>query len=235
MLRVSIHAGLLKERNPQNQIGAVDIAYHKRAALADYVVAMQLNGRGELEPSYVRDYPRWAGSVWDLVARAISAVLYAEHGGVAPPVPRIDKRCAYATKMCAAVQAMKEDGRGTEIATAELLQPGRARGSYVASFNEDIMGPRKGEFDYGCKILNPADLLLRAICHAHWGNELLGRRPALILPATMKVDGVEVFDLQALAEPARTGFTRHRANSVPLAKPEQMPKSQDYTNFLMQG
>lgn len=150
-------------------------------------------------------------------------------------MPRIDKRCAYATKMCAAVQAMKDDGRGTEIATVELLQPGRARGSYVATFHEDILGPRKGEFDYGCKILNPADLLLRAICHALWGNELLGRRPGLILPATMTVDGTDVFDLQALAEPARTGFTRHRANNVPLAKPEQMPKAQDYANFLMRG
>lgn len=235
MLRVSIHAGLLKERNPQNQVGAVDIAYHKRAALADYVVAMQLNGRGELEPGFVRNYPRWAGSIWDLVARAIAAVLYADQNGVAPPVPRIDKRCAYSTKMCAVVQAMAEDGRGSEIGTVELLQPGRARGSYVATFQEDILGPRTAEFDYGCKILNPADLLLRAICYAHWGMDILGTRPGLILPATMKVDGTEVFDLQALDEPARTGFSRHRANSIPLAKPEPMPKAQDYANFLMRG
>lgn len=233
MLRVSIHAGLLNERSPQNQIGAIDIAYHKRSAMADYLVAMQLNGRGELEPGFVRDYPRWAGSVWDLVARSIAAVLYADHGGVAPPVPHIDRRCAYATKMCAVVQSMKSDGRGSEIGTVELLQPGRKRGSYVASFEEDVMGRRKATFDYGCKVLNPSDLLLRAICYAFWGTEVLGTRPALVIPLSMKVGGEEVFDIQSLAEPARTGFTRHRANRIPLAKPEPMAQVADYISFLM--
>ncbi len=137
MLRLSIHAGLLKERCPQNQIAALDIAYQKRAALADYLVSLQLSGRGELEPAIVSNYPRWSGSVWDLVARAITAVLY--RSDVAPPVPRVDKRCAYATKMCAVVQRVTTSDAGAEIARVELLQPGRVRGEYHAVFSEDII------------------------------------------------------------------------------------------------
>ena len=63
MLRVSIHAGLLRDRCPQNQLAALDIAYQKRAALADYLVSLQVSGRGELEPAIVSSYPRWAASV----------------------------------------------------------------------------------------------------------------------------------------------------------------------------
>ncbi len=233
MLKVSIHAGLLAERTPQNQIGVVDIAYQKRAALADYVVAMQLSGRGELAPDALANYPRWAGSLWDLTARAITRVLY--HSDEAPPVERIDRRCAYATKLCAVIQKLTADERGMQLATAEILQPGMARGSYEASFQEDLLGSRKASFEYGCKVLNPADLLLRAICHALWGRDTLGPRPSLILPPSIRIDGEERFDIQALAEPARTGFTRHRAMMAPLAKPEQMPKAQDYVDFLLKA
>ena len=233
MLRVSIHAGLLRDRCPQNQLAALDIAYQKRAALADYLVSLQVSGRGELEPAIVSSYPRWAASVWDLAARAITAVLY--RSDEPPPVPRVDKRCAYATKMCAVVQRVTVEDLGAEIGRVEILQPGRVRGEYLAAFSEDIMGERTAEFAYGCKVLNPADLLLRAICYAWWGTDVLGPRPALILPPSMKIDGEERFDLQSLSEPARTGFIRHRANQVPLAKPEPMPKAQDYVDFILRG
>lgn len=233
MLRVSIHAGLLQDRCAQNQIAALDIAYQKRAALSDYLVSLQLTGRGELEPAIVSSYPRWAASVWDLAARAVTAVLY--RSDEPPPVPRVDKRCAYATKMCAVVQRVTVDDLGAEIGRVEILQPGRVRGEYHATFSEDIMGGRTAEFDYGCKVLNPADLLLRAISYAWWGTDVLGPRPALILPPSIKIEGEERFDLQSLREPARTGFIRHRANRVPLAKPEQMPLAQDYVDFILKG
>ena len=231
MLKVSIPAGLLAERKPQNQIGVVDIGYRKRAGLADYLVAMQLSGHGELAPDAVVSYPRWAGSLWDLAARAITRVLY--HSDEAPPVERIDRRCAYATKMCAVIQKLTADERGMQLAAAEILQPGNSRGSYEATFQEDLLGSRKTAFEYGCKVLDPAELLLRAICHALWGKDTLGPRPSLILPPSMRIDGVERFDIQALAEPARTGFQRHRAQVAPLATPEPMPKAQDYVDFLL--
>jgi hypothetical protein len=109
------------------------------------------------------------------------------------------------------------------------------RGQYQAAFEEDILGTRTAEFEYGCKVLNPAELVLRAICYAYFGSDVLGKRPRLILPTTTVIDGKEVFDIEGLDEPARTGFIRHRANLLPLAKPEPMPLAQDYVNFLMRG
>jgi hypothetical protein len=95
MLRLSINAGRLSERNDANQLAVLDIAYQKRAALADYIVALTLRQQGELEPAVVANYPRWSGSLWDLVARALTRVLY--KSDVLPPVSRVDRRCAYAT------------------------------------------------------------------------------------------------------------------------------------------
>jgi hypothetical protein len=233
MLKVSIHAGKLSDRCIQNQIAVLDIAYEKRAAMSDYVVALQLNQQGETEPGRVKDYPRWAGSLWDLVARALTRALYKDDK--APPTPRVDRRCAYATKMCAVIQHVGVDERGTQLANVEILQQGTTRGEYTADFTEDILGERSAKFEYGCKVLNPADLLLRAICHALWGRDVLGPRPALILPPSMLIDGKDRFDIQALAEPARTGFIRHRAMCLPLAQPEPLPLAQDYVNFLLKG
>lgn len=233
MLKVSIHAGRLADRCVQNQIAVLDIAYEKRAAMSDYIVSLQLNQQGETEPGFVRNYPRWAGSLWDLVARALTRALYKDDK--APPASKVDRRCAYTTKMCAVIQHVGVDERGTQLATVEILQPGKTRGEYTAHFTEDIMGERIARFEYGCKALNPADLLLRAICHALWGGDVLGQRPALILPPSMLIDGKDRFDIQALAEPARTGFIRHRASFVPLAQPEAMPLAQDYVNFLLKG
>src|ERR1043165_7803340 len=75
MLRMTIHAGLLAERTDANQLAVLDIAYQKRAPLADYVVALTLRKQGELEPACVANYPRWSGSLWDLTARALTRVL----------------------------------------------------------------------------------------------------------------------------------------------------------------
>jgi hypothetical protein len=171
--------------------------------------------------------------VWDLVARAITAILY--RSAEAPPVAKVDKRCAYTTRMCAVVQRVKLNDRGVEIATAEILQPGRTRGVYRAELTEDLCGSRSAEFAYGTKRLDPSDLLLRAVCYAMWGTETLGARPTLILPPTMKIDGAERFDLQALAEPARTGFLRYLATRNAAVKPAAMPLGTDYVAFLTKG
>ncbi len=95
---------------------------------------------------------------------------------------------------------------------------------------EDIGGEREAEFDYGVRVLNPADLLLRAICWALGGREALPPRPALIVPPALVIDGVERFHIAALAEPARTGFMRHMGGAA-----EVMPRAEDYVAFLMRG
>lgn len=76
MLKVTVHSGLLASRNISNQLAVLDVAYQKKAALADYVVALSLRGSGELAPAFVRNYPRWSAGVWALIARALAQTLY---------------------------------------------------------------------------------------------------------------------------------------------------------------
>jgi hypothetical protein len=234
MLKVFIHAGALAKRNAGNQMVVLDIAYAKKEVLADYLVAMSLKGTGEVAPDVVLRYPRWAGSLWDLVARALTRVLYRADQAPSSGVP--DKRCAWATKLCIVIERSSVDSKSVELATAEITQDGNQRGTYTVQLDEDINGKHSASFAYGLKSLNPADLALRAICWALYGTDVLGPTPALILPATIKVDGVERFHVNSLTEPARTGFERYRGINFPTtAPPEPLAKAEDYVKFLMQG
>jgi hypothetical protein len=234
MLRVYIHSGFMDERNPGNLLATLDIAYRKQAAWADYSVGFFLKGTGEVQADLVLDYPRWSGSLWDLVARALTRILYRADN--APALPEPDRRCAYATKLCAVIEKSTSSERGIELGSVEISQVGNQRGVYTAVFKEDILGDRGARFTYGLKSLVPADLLLRAICWAYFDQGCLGERPALVLPATLLVDKVHVFDVKSLPEPAKTGFLRYRGGNFPTAKaPEAMAKADDYAMFLKQG
>lgn len=233
MLKVAIHRGAVATRTLGNELGVLDIAYRKQAALADYLVALTLRQAGECEPAAVMGYPRWSASVWDLVARALTQVLY--KADQAPAAVKPDKRCAYATHICAAIERQTAENRGVELGTVDIRQLGKQRGVYTATFTEDILGERTVEFEYGCKALNPADLLLRAICWAFHGKDVLGPLPALILPPTMAMDGADRFHVESLAEPAKTGFRRHQGLRNPSAPPEPLAKAEAYVYFLMKG
>ncbi len=231
MLKVTLHRGVAKERTHSNELGVLDIAYRKQEALADYAVALSLRQAGEREPATLTGYPRWSTSLWDLVARALTAVLY--RASQAPSAGKPDKRCAYATRICAAIERQTAADRGRELGTVDIWQRGRQRGVYTAVFTEDILGEVTADFEYGRKDLNPADLLLRAICWALYGKDVLGPVSALILPPTMVVDGVDRFHVESLSEPAKTGFLRHQARVYPTVEPEALAKAADYVHFLM--
>ncbi|WP_287924901.1 hypothetical protein [Diaphorobacter sp.] len=234
MLRVYLHTGDLKDRCPANQMAVIDIAYAKKEALADYLVGMNLRGHGEVEPDYVLRYPRWSASLWDLVARALLRLLY--RANQAPASAKPDKRCAYATRLCAVIERATLEGGGVILATGTIAQLDGQRGHYTAILDEDISGQHVGHFVYGTKRLNMADLLLRAICAALTGTDTLGPYPALILPPTMQIDGEDRFHVEALTEPAKTGFQRYRGINFPTADaPEPLVKAQDYVNFLMRS
>lgn len=234
MLRVHLHTGDLDGRNTANQLAVIDIAYAKKEALADYLVGMTLRGQGEVEPDTVLRYPRWSASLWDLVARALTRLLYRTNQ--APTSERPDKRCAYATRLCAVIERSTLDGAGVELGTARIFQKEGQRGHYTAVFNEDINGRHVGHFTYGSKRLDAVDLLLRAICWALFDKDTLGPYPALILPPTLQIDGVDRFHVEALTEPARTGFERYRGANFPtMQAPEPLAKAQDYVSFLMRG
>lgn len=233
MLRISLHTGLLEDRSIHNQLGVLDIAYQKHEAMADYLIGLTLRNFGEVEPNVLKNYPRWSASLWDLVARALGRVLYKED--VIPASDKPDRRCAYATRICAVIEGTTAKHRGRELGTVEILQDQGKRGTYTATFTEDITGSRVAEFDYGTKKLNTADLLLRAICHALYGQDTLAKRPKLILPTFARIDGVDQFDIECLAEPAKTGFKRFLAERFPTKAPQVLVRSEDYVTFLMKS
>lgn len=233
MLKVSIHSGELRTRALNNQLAVLDIAYYRKDAVADYLLAFSARGRGEVAPDLLLSYPRWSASLWDLTARALTRVLY--RADQAPPAGVPDRRCAYATRLCAAVELQTLDDRALEVGTVQIAQDPKRRGLYTAQFDEDILGPRRGQFEFGKKALDPAELLLRAICWTYYYRDTLGPAPALMLPPSMEVDGVLMFHLEALREPAKTGFLRHIGKHVPGSKPAAMQRAEDYVSFLMQG
>lgn len=229
MLRVSIHAGLLPDRNQFNVLGLLDVAYQSKQPLADYLVGMTLQREGELPPALLTQYSRWSASLWDLVARALTAILY--RADQAPPSAKPDKRCAYATKLCAVIEKATAIDRGVILGTLEVCQRGSQRGLYTVDLQADLAGSTSAQFEYGCKALNPADLVLRSICWALYGSDQLGPSPALILPPAMRIDGEDRFHVAALTEPALTGFKRYMATKNAAAVP-QLAAATDYIAFL---
>jgi hypothetical protein len=232
MLKVFIHMGSLGQRRPETQAATLDVAYAKQAAMADYLVALSLRGAGELPPAQVSSYPRWSASLWDLTARALTQALY--RADQAPDLGPPDRRCAYATRMCAAIELETPSVSGILLAEAQITQHER-RGYYRAVFNEDILGERTGEFAYGHKVLNPADFLLRAICWTYWGQPVLAVKPKLIIPPTLKIDGIDRFDISALEEPARTGLVRYLRREKPADAANDLIAADDYAAFLTRG
>ena len=228
MIRVSVHAGPAAGRNQYNQVAVLDIAYQRQSAFSDYLVAASLDGEGEVNPDQVLNYPRWSGSLWDLTARAITRILF--RADQAPPLGVPDRRCAYSTHLSAYIERSSQHSQGVELGQADIVQAHGQRGTYRATFEEDILGKRTGEFVYGKKSLQPLDLLLRAICFTYFGQDTLAARPKLIMPPTLELDGKTVFDVAALEEPARTGFRRYRGRAD-----ETLVPADDYARFLVKG
>lgn len=233
MLRVSLHTGALAGRSIHNQLGLLDIAYQKHEAMADYLIGLTLRNFGEVPPIVLSSYPRWSASLWDLVARSLGRVLY--QADQIPAADKPDRRCAYATRICAVIEGTTAERRGQELGTVEILQDQGSRGTYTAYFTEDISGAKVAHFDYGAKKLNTADLLLRAICYALYGQDRLATRPKLILPPSAKIDGVDRFDIEALTEPAKTGFRRYLAEQFPAQAAPVLARAEDYVTFLMRS
>ena len=76
MLRVTIELLPGGREDGKRVIATADIARTSGGPLADYRVALDDAVLGEVgERAMVRGYPRWAASVWDLVARCLVAAL----------------------------------------------------------------------------------------------------------------------------------------------------------------
>lgn len=234
MLRVYIHNGLLDDRNPGNLRATLDIAYKKQDAWSDYALALVIKGVGETQPDVIGNYPRWAGSLWDLVARALTRMLFRDE--VVPAAGEPDFRCAYSKSLCAVIEKSTDSERGIQLGYVQITQAPKERCVYDAVFHEDILGERRGRFTFGKKSLVEPELLLRAILWTYYGKDALGPRPALVIPATINVGEDQMFDANGLPEPAKTGFSRFRGANLPTTKgPDSMAKAVDYKAFLDRG
>ncbi|WP_042261655.1 hypothetical protein [Paraburkholderia heleia] len=74
MLRITVELLPGGRESGKRVIATADIARVRNGALADYAVVLDDAVLGEVgDRAIVRSYPRWAGSVWDLVARGLAA------------------------------------------------------------------------------------------------------------------------------------------------------------------
>ncbi|MEZ2307253.1 hypothetical protein AB6809_11555 [Paraburkholderia sp. RCC_158] len=86
MLKVTVELWPSGRESGRRVLATADISRIENGALADYEVLLEeelLGGVGDT--AFVRKYPRWSASVWDLVARCIAAGL---NGGVETLPPR---------------------------------------------------------------------------------------------------------------------------------------------------
>ena len=75
MLRVTVELFPGGRENGRSVLATADITRIKSGVLADYEVLLRDRIVGETDLATLREYPRYAASVWDLVARGIAAAL----------------------------------------------------------------------------------------------------------------------------------------------------------------
>lgn len=207
MLKVSLHHASPDEVSPKNVLGRLDIGYAKLDALAEYKTVMVKAGVGELSAVRIHEYPRWSASIWDLVARAICWSLY----GVEELLPLGEvRKGAFVSDLTAIVQHWpdgREVGRAT-IGTAHVKMR-KTRCNYTAIFEDDLTGRHEsGVFRYAFAPLDHWDLLARAYALTFNGCQELPPRPPICAPISVETDDGPYVPIDALREPARTGFLR---------------------------
>lgn len=208
MLKVFLHSSAFRQLSSSNLIGRLDIAYEELAVYADYKVAMVQAGVGERPIAFIRDYPRWSASVWDLVARAICVCLHDVEQ--LPSLPRL-RSGPFMQYLTAGIEHWPDgfsSGRST-IGVAQITMC-RKRRQYNMKFEDDIMGVTEGRsMVYTPRgELNAWDLLARAYSWARHGSQELPPRPSLAMPPKLEVDGETWVPIEHVAEPALTGLRR---------------------------
>ena len=75
MLKVTVELWPGGRESGSRVLATAKIGRIKNGALADYRVELQEDVQGEIATATLRDYPRYASSIWDLVARAVAVAL----------------------------------------------------------------------------------------------------------------------------------------------------------------
>lgn len=218
MIHVSIHAGRLSGISRFNRLDWLDIAYERLNAQADYKVVLFRVGEGATPPIDLKDYPRWSGSLWDLVARAIVLATPGETAPASEALPPYDpqtKRYGYADALSAVIQYKPTIGTAARQLASMEIREASAPGIYRVTVSEDLLPSHSAlPFTFRPKYLSPSELVARAAAMAlHGDSQSLPSRPALQIPKSREIDGEPMVVIHRLREPARTGFLRwlHKA------------------------
>jgi hypothetical protein len=75
MLRVTVELWPGGRESGRRVLATANIGRIKNGALADYKVELHEDVQGEIGTAALHDYPRYASSLWDLVARAVAVAL----------------------------------------------------------------------------------------------------------------------------------------------------------------
>ena len=213
MLKINIHAGPSNAISPFNNIGWVEIAYERLDSVADYKTMLYQKGIGAQLQTSIYKYPRWSASLWDLTARAIALGLRDDLDCLDEELPTLamGKRFAFASQICAVIEHTPPAGEQYRrvLGTANILQHGRKRGTYVATFEEHTATTRTiPPFVFRPACLRPAELLMYACLRHLTGSDKLPPRPGLCIPQAIIVDNQNYVSIQSLVEPAKTGFEK---------------------------
>lgn len=214
MIKVTLHAGGVAGASLFNMLGKLDFGYEKLDAVADYKAELFACGVGAYPMAFIKDYPRWSASIWDLVARIVCQSLYLREELPELPWDWSTKDRAYARKMSAVVEhwADGEQTRRARIGTAEITM-GTRRCNYTCVLWDDLTGERESEmFRHAPEVLTHWDLLCRAINWTDHGQWQLPARPPLLLPTTFEHEGATLVSLGKLRQPARDGIRRWLAD-----------------------
>ncbi len=207
MFKVTLHSGVVKKVALHNMLGRLDFGYEKLAAVATYKSELFVCGVGSLNLRYLENYPRWSSSIWDLIARLVTVGLYTQEK--LPTLPSsAAANGAYMRSLCAVVEhwADGEETRRAQVATAQLSMGVRPC-DYVCELFDDLTGTRTSpQFRHAPEVLQPWDLLARAVSWTEAGQSSLPARPPLRVPPVFEEDGVECISMGKLCVQARVGL-----------------------------
>lgn len=209
MLKVSLHSCMPHEVSPFNVMGRMDIGYEKLAARATYKTLAFTTGIGEHAPTQIADYPRWSGSVWDLVTRVVCLTFNQEEAIVPKQLPH-ERKPAFIENLTAVIEHWP-DGLDTNVATIAVahVQMNRRKGHYVATFESDAQPDlQSSEFVHTPLGINPWDLLARAYAWTVNEEFVLPPRPVLCTHIPLQEGEQPMVHLDTVPDPARTGLIR---------------------------
>ena len=209
MLKLHIYAGTRKTAVLSKPLAVLDIGYLTKGVIASYVTALRVSGHGYFGGVTLDNYPRWSAPRWDLVARCLCRCLFLRDYPL--PVGAPAKRPAFVDNLFGLLEEWDEDGTGgREAGWLELTRVPKSRCGYTAVFQENSLPKvRVAAFPYGPEALNPADLVLRAICQGLFKCDGPAEKPRAWIPDLYAQDGGEHLRLSDVPEPARSEMVRH--------------------------